>query len=295
MAVSQQFHEHASRWRRGGLSAIMNLRDRIGYDAGGTRLEEALAWAAANAFHYVDFNADRGPNHLDSWSAERVRALRDICARHDIHLGLHTASSVNVAEFSPYVSDAVDAYLRANIDCARRLGCEWLVVHGGYHFSSDIQARKTTSLERLQRTVAYAESVGARLLLENLNFEPEAAEIHYLAHTVDECRDYFEAITSAHFGWAFTVNHANLVPEGIDGFIDAFGIRHIGEVRLADNLGDKEVHLKPGEGNIDFASLFTRLESTGYRGHYMMAFGDQADKLDARDFFTTDLSLGSGS
>jgi sugar phosphate isomerase/epimerase len=59
----------------------------------------------------------------------------------------------------------------------------------------------------------------------------------------------------------------------------------MGEVRLADNLGDKEVHLKPGEGNIDFASLFTRLEAADYQGHYMMAFGDQADKLAARDFF----------
>jgi sugar phosphate isomerase/epimerase len=58
----------------------------------------------------------------------------------------------------------------------------------------------------------------------------------------------------------------------------------IGEVRLADNLGDKEVHLNPGQGNIDFVSLLTRLESSGYLGHYMMAFGDQADKLAARDF-----------
>ena len=133
--------------------------------------------------------------------------------------------------------------------------------------------------------MAYAEQAKARLLLENLNFEPDDAEIHYLAHNVDECRYYFEAISSAHFGWAFTVNHANLVPEGINGFIDAFGIGRIGEVRLADNLGDKEVHLNPGEGNIDFASLFTRLESAGYQDHYMMAFGNQADKLAARDFF----------
>ena len=263
----------------------MNLRDRIGYDAGGTRLEDALAWAAANALHYVDFNADRGSNRLDAWSDERIQAVRDTCARHDIHLGLHTASAVNVAELSPYVSDAVDAYLRANIDVAMRLGCEWLVVHGGYHFSSDIDARKAASLERLKRTVAYAEQAKARLLLENLNFEPNDAEIHYLAHNVDECRYYFEAISSAQFGWAFTVNHANLVPEGINGFIDAFGIGRIGEVRLADNLGDKEVHLNPGEGNIDFVSLFTRLESAGYQGHYMMAFGNQADKLVARDFF----------
>jgi sugar phosphate isomerase/epimerase len=270
---------------KGGIVTIMNLRERIGYDAGGTHLEEALAWAMANALHYVDFNADRGPNHLNSWSDERVRAVRETCARHNIHLGLHTASAVNVAEVSPYVSDAVDAYLRANIDLAARLGCEWLVVHGGYHFSSDISARKAASLERLKRTVAYAEQANAHLLLENLNFEPDDAEIHYLAHNIDECRYYFEAISSPHFGWAFTVNHANLVPEGINGFIDAFGISRIGEVRLADNLGDKEVHLNPGEGNIDFVSLFKRLESAGYRGHYMMAFGNQADKLAARDFF----------
>ena len=263
----------------------MNLRDRIGYDAGGTRLEDALAWAAENALHHVDFNADRGSNRLDTWSDERLQAVRATCARHDIHLGLHTASAVNVAELSPYVSDAVDAYLRANIDVAMRLGCEWLIVHGGYHFSSDIEARKTASVERLKRTVAYAERAKARLLLEHLNFEPDDAEIHYLAHNVDECRYDFEAISSPQFGWAFTVNHANLVPEGINAFIDAFGIGRMGEVRLADNLGDKEVHLNPGEGNIDFVSLFTRLESAGYAGHSMMAFGDQATKLAARDFF----------
>src|SRR5262245_5268949 len=268
-----------------GGTADMSFRDRIGYDAGRTRLEDALAWATANSLPYVDFNADRGPNQLGSWSPERIKAVRDSCVRHGIHLGLHTASAVNVAELSPYVSDAVDTYLRANIDAAMRLGCEWLVVHGGYHFSSDIDTRKAASLERLKRTVAYAEQANARLLLENLNFEPDDAEIHYLAHNTDECRYYFEAIASPHFGWAFTVNHANLVPEGIDGFLDAFGISRIGEVRLADNLGDKEVHLNPGEGNIDFASLFTRLESAGYQEHYMMAFGNQADKLAARDVF----------
>lgn len=123
------------------------------------------------------------------------------------------------------------------------------------------------------------------MFLENLNFETNDAEVHYLAHTVAECRLYFEAISSAHFGWAFTANHANLVPEGINGFLDAFGLDRIGEVRLADNLGDREVHLKPGEGNIDFASVFRRLESTGYQKFYTMAFGSLDDKLEARDVF----------
>ena len=263
----------------------MSLRDRIGFDAGGRHLEEALAWAIAHGFHYVDFNADRLPNRLDSWDEARVRAVRAQCERHDLHLGLHTLSGVNVAEFSPYMSDAVDAYLRANIDFAQRLGCGWIIVHAGYHFSSNIEARQAAALEHLQRAVTYAEHSGARLLLENLNFEPDDAEVHYLAHTVEECRYYFDAIASEHFGWAFTVNHAHLVPEGIPGFLDAFGLGRIGEVRLADNLGDKEVHLKPGEGNIDFTTLLQRLESSGYQHHYMMAFGTQADLLEGRDFF----------
>ena len=159
---------------------MMPLRDRIGFDAGSRELENALDWAARHAFRYVDFNADTGPNHMDRWSPERVRGVRDLCGSHGIHLGLHTSSAVNVAEFSPHVAPAVDEYLRANADLAVRLGCEWVVVHAGFHFSSAVEARKTASLERLKRLTAHAERVGARLVFENLNAEPERAEVHYL-------------------------------------------------------------------------------------------------------------------
>ena len=259
------------------------LRDRIGFDAGSTRVEDALDWVARHRFFYLDFNADTGANRLDAWDAARVRAVRATCERHGIHLGLHTSSAVNVAELSPHVSHGVDDYLRANVDLAVRLGCEWVIVHAGYHFSSALSARTTASLERLQRLTAYAETTGAHLVLENLNREPDRAEIHYLAHTVEECRVYFDAIRSPHFGWAFTVNHAHLVPDGIDGFVDAFGVDRIGEVRLADNTGEYEIHLRPGEGTIDFDAMFARLESSGYRRHYTMAFGSLEDKIAARD------------
>jgi hypothetical protein len=57
------------------------------------------------------------------------------------------------------------------------------------------------------------------------------------------------------------------------------------EVFVSVPLNCLPVTLNPGQGNIDFVSLLTRLESAGYQGHYMMAFGDPADKLVARDFF----------
>ncbi len=75
-------------------------------------------------------------------------------------------------------------------------------------------------------------------------------------------------------------------PNGIDGFLDAFGDTCIAEVRLADNLGDREVHLYPGQGHIDFAALFQRLELSGYEHHDMMAFGSLEEKLAGRDYLT---------
>ena len=264
---------------------MMTLKDRIGYDAGTTRLEEALANAAEHGFHYLDFNGDQGPNRLTEWDDDRVAAVIGTCREANVTLTLHTASSINIAEFSPHVDEAVDRYLEGNIDLAKRLGCLGVVTHGGYHFSSSLDYRMQSSLERLKRATAYAERAGVTLFLENLNFEPDDAEIHYLAHTVEECRYYFDAISSERFGWAFTVNHAHLVPEDVDGFLDAFGVSRIGEVRLADNLGDREVHLNPGEGNIDFPAAFTRLESSGYSGFYTMAFGSLEDKLAAREYF----------
>ena len=263
----------------------MSLRDRIGFEAGSTRLEDALEWAAANEFHYVDFNANRQPNHLGSWSDDRVRAVRETCERYDIHLGIHTSSAVNGAEFSPFVSEAVDEYLRANVNFAVRLCCEWIVIHAGYHFSSAVDERMSASLARLQRTVEYAERFKVRLLLENHNLEPNDAEVHYLAHNIEECRYYLDAISSEHLGWAFNLSHAHLVPEGIHGFLEVFGIDRIGEVRVSDNLGDKEGDLKPGKGNIDFASLFQRLESAGFRHHYILTWGSWQEELEIRDLF----------
>jgi sugar phosphate isomerase/epimerase len=54
-------------------------------------------------------------------------------------------------------------------------------------------------------------------------------------------------------------------------------------VRIADNKGDKEEHLQIGEGNINFADVFNLIESSGFTGHYMNAFGSLDDMLLGRN------------
>ncbi len=152
----------------------MTIRDRIGIDVGRKlSVEDAIEWAVDNDVTYIDCQIDVTPNALQSVDESRAAPIRDACAEGGVHLGLHTLSAVNIAEFAPFVSDAVDAYLKSYVDASVRLGAEWIVVHAGFHFTADVDERKQAGLERLKRISAYAEEKGARLLLENLNWEPD--------------------------------------------------------------------------------------------------------------------------
>jgi sugar phosphate isomerase/epimerase len=190
---------------------------------------------------------------------------------------------VNVAETSPFLDAAADAYLAAYVAAARALGAGWIVVHAGYHFTADKPARLEAATARLDRAAARAEG-GVTLLLENMNREPDDAEVHYLGHDIEECRALFGRLRSPALRWSYTVNHAHLLPGvGIEGFLDAMDLGRCGEVRLADCRGTVEEHLRPGEGTIDFPRMFALLEGRGWRGHYMQAFGPLEDMLAGRE------------
>jgi len=264
----------------------LGLRERIGVDLGRRiRLEEGIEWAAQHAVRFIDIQLDTAANAVTAFDDRRAERVRQLAATHGITLGLHTLSAVNVAEYSPYVSEAVDAYLKSYIDIYAKLGAQWIVVHAGYHFTDDIDMRMQAGCARLQRMVDYAEQKGAVLYLENLNNEPADAEVHYLAHTVAEWMYYFDRIRSPNFRMSFTANHAHLVPDGVDGFIDAIDFSRVGEVRLADcrRLG-KEEHLQPGAGDLDFGNMFKRIEAKGFKGHYMNAFGTLDGMLAGREY-----------
>ncbi len=263
----------------------MTFKRRIGVDIGRKLpAEDAVAWAAANDVRYFDIQTDIAPNALESFDDARSRAIRDACARDGLHLGLHTLSAVNIAEISPFLRDAADAYLEAYIDLAARLQAEWVVVHGGYHFTDDRGLRQAAAIERLKRATGYAEQRGVLLLLENLNGEPERAEVHYMPDTLDDTIAFFAAIPSPNLKWAFTINHAHYDPVGIAGFVDGMGMSRCEEVRVADNNGEYKLHMHPGEGTVDFVDMFRRIESAGFAGHYMCGWGGLDQMLAGRDY-----------
>jgi sugar phosphate isomerase/epimerase len=61
-------------------------------------------------------------------------------------------------------------------------------------------------------------------------------------------------------------------------------MRRCEEVRVADNNGLYELHMHPGTGTVDFADMFQRIEATGFKGHYICAWGNIDQMLAGRDY-----------
>lgn len=260
----------------------VGLAARFACSPYGPTVEDDVRWCAEHGFPVSAFMTDAGPNGLLEWSDHRVARIRRLCADSGVRLLLHTLSGVNVAEFVPHMTEAVDAYLLANIELAAKLEAD-VIVHAGMHFSERIDVRTRASLEHIATAVRRAEAVGVRLLLENMNRGPAEAEVHYVGCTSAELRPFFDAITSPNLLWAFSANHAHLAAEDWSGFLDALGTARLGVVMMADCHGTVEEHLWPGQGTLDFGALIARLERSGYDGSYFLTFGPKDALLAGRD------------
>ena len=139
------------------------------------------------------------------------------------------------------------------------------------------------AVARIARAAKAAEKKKVKLLLENLNPEPEQAEVHYLAQRP---RGVPLLLRAARFARARLELHRQPRPHpartASTRSWPGSTCSRCGEVRLADCRGTHEEHLRPGEGTIDFGAMFAAIEASGYRGHYMQAFGSLDDMLKGR-------------
>src|SRR6185312_12489772 len=97
----------------------MTLKDRIGIDLGRSiALEDGIAWAARHGVYYFDAQTDIAPNAMESFDDRSCARIAAACERHGRGLRLQSAAAVNVAEICPFLREAADQYLRADIDLA---------------------------------------------------------------------------------------------------------------------------------------------------------------------------------
>ena len=135
---------------------------------------------------------------------------------------------------------AMDEIKRA-IEVAERAPYRFLVQHigvDGEEFDEHKLDAAMTSIEHLR---AFAKPLGVRLLLENIPNE---------LSTPSRLIDFIQVTHMGDLGVCFDFGHANLV----DGIAGSFEVLkpHIRSTHVHDNLGERDSHLWPGDGKIDW-------------------------------------------
>ena len=166
----------------------------------------------------------------------------------DEDAGRGGAPSVNVVhgEKSRRI-DAMDEVKRA-LEAAEQIPFKHLVLHLGDRgdaWDARTLEHALTAIEHLQ---AYSRPLGVRLLLENIPNEVTAP-----AHLL-------EVLKVGHFddvGVCLDLGHAHM-GEGVAPALEALSDR-VRTAHIHDNHGERDEHLWPGEGSIDFPSAYKGL------------------------------------
>ncbi|MBV8892258.1 MAG: sugar phosphate isomerase/epimerase [Acidobacteria bacterium] len=145
--------------------------------------------------------------------------------------------------------EAMDEIKRA-LEIAEQIPFRFLVQHlgvGNESFSEHKFEAAMTSIEHLR---AFAKPLGVRILLENIPNEMS---------TPDKLIDFIQKTHFDDVGVCFDVGHAHLmssVPEAFETLKT-----YIHSTHVHDNHKDKDAHLWPGKGNINWSETMQLLRS----------------------------------
>jgi sugar phosphate isomerase/epimerase len=251
---------------------------QIGYAASSGPVERYFPLARRHSVAWLEFSCQNPVNFPQTFDRGRIRRVRALVERSGIRCGLHSASFVNTAEIMPTVRKAALTHLREYVDLTHALGCEYLVVHCGFHFSAYLETVRAALYETMARAVEYGERRRIPLVIENMNPLPGDSEFQYLGVRIEEFHRLFARIRSPYLGLALDVAHCELLPGGTASFVRAFPAR-IHSAQVSDNRGRVDEHLTIGEGTIDFRRVLGALRRIRFAGPLIIELFNVPKKL----------------
>jgi sugar phosphate isomerase/epimerase len=168
----------------------------------------------------------------------------------DYEMGRTGAPPVNIAATDrPQRVEAMDEIKRA-LELAEQIPFRFLVQHigtGDESFSEKKLEAAMTSVEHLR---AFAKPLGVRILLENIPNE---------LSTPDRLVEFIQITHFDDIGICFDVGHAHIMSTVEQAFETMKA--HIRSTHVHDNSKDRDSHLWPGNGSIDWKQTMELLRS----------------------------------
>src|SRR5262249_50509064 len=234
------------------ISSYIHIKKRLhpglldGYARGGAQAVEIFA--ARGHFNYHDKEHIK---EIGAWfKSETVQF-------HSMHSPIYTsndfrsgAPALNIVDADKRNRiDAMDEIKRA-IEVAEYAPFRFLVQHVGRSDEADDPRKFEAALSSIEHLRAFARPLGVSLLLENIPND---------FSTPERLMELLKALHYPDLGICFDAGHAHLM----SSVHQAFGVleQRILSTHLHDNHGDRDAHLWPGQGTIDWNQTMQSLRS----------------------------------
>jgi sugar phosphate isomerase/epimerase len=232
---------------------------------------EHLAEVAAHGFSAVEIIATR--SHVDYHDHAVLDDVAGWLTRE--HLQLHSVHAPVMERYegrwvNPLSIAAPDEAARAlavretraALELARRVPLSVLVVHPGLQdslLSTAVQNSRDAILRSVEEILALAAPLGVRVALEVI---PNAMA------TADALVELLDEVDLPGVGVCLDFGHAHMQGDVVDAVETLAGL--LVATHVHDNHGQRDEHLAPYEGTIDWTGALMALQKIGYDGAMML-------------------------
>lgn len=205
------------------------------------------------ARHHFDYaNRKQHVREIGDWFRDGGAQLFALHAPQyaDYESGRAGGPAVNIASSDRAQGiQAMDEIKRA-IEVAEQIPFRFLVQHIGVSGEDFDEKKNEAAMTCIEHLRAFAKPLGVSILLENIPNEFSVPE------------KLIEFIRAAHFedvGICLDLGHAHLMSSVAEAFSSVK--EHIASAHVHDNAKDRDSHLWPGKGSIDWAEAMSLLHS----------------------------------
>jgi sugar phosphate isomerase/epimerase len=231
------------------------------------------------------------PAHLDYHNQDHVAKAAELMKSLSMDANsFHApfADSIDISSLDPGQRARSVREVIAACDAAAALRASYLVLHPGPEREGrpppeEWYRRMRSAADSLNEVAGHCRHLGVTLLLENML-------PHLMFGHVSDLMFLLGAIRETNVGTCLDTGHAFLSKDLRTVVHKLSG--HLRMLHVNDNLGDSDAHLSPGEGAIDWISLFRQLRQWNFHGPLILELADSGEAperimqraRDARDY-----------
>ncbi|MEM3402075.1 MAG: sugar phosphate isomerase/epimerase [Candidatus Hadarchaeales archaeon] len=259
-----------------GLSTLLFVRSTV---------EDSIRHIAELGAECIELIFDV-PHFFPGDNSARLDVIREILSSYDLPVTVHAVFwDLNPASHYQEICDLALHQTMKSIEACARLGGSLVTLHPGKAAVSEpgmewfTQAAERRCLQYFSACVAFAEDVGVRVAAENIGLP------FYVCSSLEELGEIADEIDglgiTLDIGHAYRREKSNGVDkpeEKIAGLVKNLGKRIV-HVHLHDNHGERDEHLVPGDGEINFTPIVSALQQGGYRGAVVVELFDSGDPI----------------